>query len=172
MFRDNNRWMLGLLALGLSGVLVMAGSYWWFSRADQRKERAGGGVQTLSPREVEIGRRVYQTNCAVCHGERAEGAANWREKNPDDTYPPPPHDASGHTWHHGDGTLYRIVRDGGVIFESPGFKSAMPAFRDQLSPEEVRAAIVYLKSLWGPEERGFQVEVSREDPFPLKDGDP
>jgi mono/diheme cytochrome c family protein len=115
---------------------------------------------------VARGQAVYAANCAQCHGLRAEGQANWHKQNPDDTYPPPPHDSTGHTWHHGDGLLFRIVRDGGDIPGLPGFKSAMPAFKERLSPEEVRAVIIYLKSLWGPRERGFQAEVSLQDPFP------
>ena len=120
----------------------------------------------LDPQLVAQRQAVYGANCAACHGQRGEGDPNWRQQNADDTYPPPPHDASGHTWHHGDGLLYRIIRDGGKSYESPGFKSAMPAFTDKLSPEEIRWVITYLKTLWGPEERAFQAEVSLQDPFP------
>ncbi|MBI4201277.1 MAG: cytochrome c, partial [Chloroflexi bacterium] len=112
------------------------------------------------------GRAIYQASCARCHGLEREGAPNWQQQNPDLTYPPPPHDSTGHTWHHSDGVLYRIVRDGGKAYEGPGFKSAMPPFRDLLSPEETRAVIIYLKSLWGSKERAFQADASLKDPFP------
>ncbi|MSQ41863.1 MAG: cytochrome c [Dehalococcoidia bacterium] len=112
------------------------------------------------------GGAIYQANCARCHGVEGEGASNWRTRLPDGTLPPPLHDATGHTWHHADGLLYRIVRDGGAIYESEGFKSAMPAWGDRLSPEEIRAVVTFLKSLWGAEERAFHGEVSRQDPFP------
>lgn len=115
---------------------------------------------------VQLGRAVYAANCARCHGADGEGQPNWRQQNPDETYPAPPHDSTGHTWHHGDGLLYRVVRDGGRIFEAPGFKSAMPAFGDRLSSEETRAVVTFLKTMWGPEERATQAEVSLRDPFP------
>lgn len=144
--------------------------YWWFTWGPGASQPANtpmeGGIQPLDMEQVEKGRGVYQTNCAQCHGLRGEGQPNWRQRNPDGTYPAPPHDATGHTWHHSDGLLYRIVRDGGQIYEDPGFKSAMPTFGDRLNPEEIRAVITYLKSLWGPQERAFQAQVSLADPFP------
>ncbi|MSQ11651.1 MAG: cytochrome c [Dehalococcoidia bacterium] len=115
---------------------------------------------------VQPGRAIYAANCARCHGANGEGEPNWRRQSPDETYPAPPHDSSGHTWHHAGGLLYRVVRDGGRIFEAPGFKSAMPAFGDLLSPEETRAVIIFLKTMWGPEERAAQAEASIQDPFP------
>ena len=42
----------------------------------------------------------------------------------------------------------------------------MPAFGDVLSAEQIRTVIAYLKTLWTPEQRGFQVEESRNQPFP------
>ncbi len=99
---------------------------------------------------VAEGAAIYNDNCAACHEESGEGAPNWQRQNADKTYPAPPHDLTGHTWHHGDGHLYRTVRDGGGAFVSPGFKSAMPAFGDRLDPLEIRAVIACLKSLWGP----------------------
>ncbi|MQG59323.1 MAG: cytochrome c [SAR202 cluster bacterium] len=115
------------------------------------------------------GAAIYSENCAACHGKSGEGAVNWRQQNADKTYPAPPHDPTGHTWHHGDGHLYRTVRDGGGAFDSPGFKSAMPAFGDRLDPREIKAVIAYLKSLWGLEELTAQARASEVDPFVLED---
>ncbi len=118
------------------------------------------------PTVVAQGKALYASNCAQCHGADAEGQPNWRQQNPDRTYPAPPHDSTGHTWHHADGLVYRTVRDGGKLYEHPGFKSAMPPFEASLRPEEIRAVITYLKTLWGPEERALQAQASLQDPFP------
>ena len=87
-----------------------------------------------------------------------------------------PSTATVHTWHHGDGFLYRIVRDGGKFQEDPvllpNFKSAMPAFGAQLSHEETVAVIEYVKNWWGGKtSRGLsiveaQAIKSSNDPFP------
>lgn len=163
-----SRWVWYVVSLGALIVLLTGLAFWWLTRETGQSQRgdADALIQPLDLRLVEKGRGVYQANCSQCHGANAEGQPNWRQRNPDGTYRAPPHDASGHTWHHSDGLLYRIVLDGGKVYEDPGFKSMMPAFGDRLNPEEIQAVIIYLKSLWGPQERAFHAQVSLEDPFP------
>ena len=124
---------------------------------------------------VERGARVYEASCAVCHGADAEGQPDWHVRRSDGTAPAPPLNGDGHTWHHGDGTLYKWIITGGSYLEGPeipNFKSAMPAFGDTLSHDEVVSVITYVKSLWGDKEaRGIskaesQSLVSQNDPFP------
>lgn len=115
---------------------------------------------------VDLGRAAYEANCAVCHGQNGEGAPNWQEQTAGGVYPAPPHDSSGHTWHHADGLLFEIVRDGGSQFDTASFRSGMPAWGGVLTDGEIRAVITYLKTFWGPEERAFQFEVSEQDRFP------
>ena len=125
--------------------------------------------------EPLTGRELFAANCAACHGAQGEGQPNWHIANDDGTLPAPPLNGDGHTWHHADGLLYRIVSQGGAQFESPsdpGFKSAMPAFEDRLSHEEIIAVLTYIKSLWGDKVRmDFSIRESQavaeqRDPFP------
>lgn len=80
--------------------------------------------------------------------------------------PAPPHDASGHTWKHSDATLYRTVQQGWRDPFNKTQRLTMPAFQGQLSREDTLAVIDYLKTLWKPEQRRFQAEESRKQPFP------
>lgn len=125
------------------------------------------------------GAELFAANCAVCHGAGGEGQPNWHVRKENGTLPPPPLNGDGHTWHHADGLLYRIVSQGGKIYESPdnpSFKSAMPAFGDRLSHEELVAVLTYIKSLWGDKTRmGLSIResqalVSENDPFPGEGG--
>ena len=112
----------------------------------------GTGPNGMSPESLAEGRSVYQANCAVCHGPNGEGQMDWHIRKADGTLPPPPLNGDGHTWHHGDGTIFRTVSQGGAIYESPalpGFQSGMPAFGDTLSHGEIVLVINYLKSTWG-----------------------
>jgi len=109
-------------------------------------------VPTLNPDRVALGATLYANNCAECHGANLEGAPDWKKPLPDGSLPPPPHDRSGHTWHHPDSLLLNIVANGG----DPAFNSKMPAFKDKLSEEEMAAILEFIKSKWGKDEREFQ----------------
>ena len=80
--------------------------------------------------DIEEGREVYASACAACHGAAGEGQPEWHVLKADGTLPAPPLNGDGHTWHHPDGVLYRVVSEGGQVLEDPAleFKSAMPAF--------------------------------------------
>ena len=123
------------------------------------------------------GQAIFTSTCASCHGLSGEGQPNWHIRKEDGTLPPPPLNGDGHTWHHGDGFLYKVVRDGGKWMESPDiphFKSGMPALGEQLSHDEIIGVITYVKSLWGDKTgrgmsiREWQAEVSLNDPFPAE----
>ena len=107
------------------------------------------------PRDVALGRRVYAARCASCHGVNLEGQTNWQEALPDGRMPAPPHDVSGHTWHHSDEELFTVTKSG-LAALVPGHDSAMPAFADVLSDDEIRAVLAFIKSTWPRREREYQ----------------
>lgn len=128
---------------------------------------------TASPAAVSrTGQEIFATTCAVCHGAAGQGQPNWRVAKEDGTLPPPPLNGEGHTWHHADGLLYRIVSQGGAVSNLPSFKSGMPAFGERLSHQEIVGVLTYIKSLWGDKMyqdvsiRESQALLSEEDPFP------
>lgn len=112
----------------------------------------------LDPKGVEAGRIVYQKYCASCHGVRGEGEANWETPNTQGELPSPPHDAEGHTWKHSDEMLYRMVSEGWRDPFNKTPRQTMPGFASQLSPQDIRDVVIYLKTLWTPEQRQFQWE--------------
>jgi len=111
---------------------------------------------------VALGRDVYAAHCASCHGAALEGQPNWRERKPDGMLPAPPHDPSGHTWHHADAQLLAMVRDGLAPFAPPGYRSEMPAFADVLSAREIAAVVAFIKSTWPADVRERQARISAQ----------
>jgi mono/diheme cytochrome c family protein len=109
---------------------------------------------------IALGRALYAQHCASCHGDRLQGQPNWRERKPDGRLPAPPHDDTGHTWHHPDEQLFRITKKG-VSAIVPGYASDMPAFEGVLSDDEIRAVLAFIKSTWSPETRQRQEARSR-----------
>jgi mono/diheme cytochrome c family protein len=107
---------------------------------------------------VERGGELYQANCASCHGADLAGAPDWKTPNEDGSYPPPPHDSSGHTWHHPDRVLIEIIRDG-----SDFPQSRMPAFGDRLTQEDIEAILEFIKTSWGPQENAYQNQITEQD---------
>jgi mono/diheme cytochrome c family protein len=120
-------------------------------------------LPALDPTQVQLGQRVYQTNCATCHGAIAEGALNWATPGPDGLYPAPPHDDRGHTWHHSDRVLYEAIYSGMNDPLRPGSPLRMPAWGGKLTDAEIRAVIEYFKGLWTEEHRLWQWEQTLND---------
>jgi len=115
---------------------------------------------------LDLGRTVYEQHCASCHGANADGAPNWQERDAHGELPAPPHNAEGHTWRHSDADLYQMVNKGWRDPFNKTKRLTMPAFGDVLSREQIRAVIAYLKTLWTPEQRQFQLEESQGHSFP------
>jgi len=115
-------------------------------------------------RQVALGLAVYAKHCAACHGAKLEGQPNWRDRLSNGRMPAPPHDETGHTWHHPDGVLFGITKDGLVPgkYAPKGYQSDMPAFGGVLTDEEIWAVLAYIKSTWPPRELAHQREVDRE----------
>ena len=63
--------------------------------------------------------------------------------------PAPPHDASGHTWHHTDQMLFRLTKYGlGHVIGDDDYKSNMPAYENVLTDQEIIAVLTFIKSRW------------------------
>ncbi|MGS1116523.1 c-type cytochrome [Castellaniella sp. UC4442_H9] len=123
------------------------------------------GAAFIDPADQALvvqGKAIYANSCAACHGAELQGQPNWRERLPSGRLPAPPHDKTGHTWHHPDRILIDIVTNGLVPGKTApqGYKSDMPAYKDILSDEEIRAVLAYIKSTWPPKVLQAQKEVT------------
>ena len=92
---------------------------------------------------IESGGKIYAANCAECHGARGEATPDWRRREPDGSFPPPPLNGTAHTWHHPFGILARQIK-----FGAPGGGGKMPPFRGRLTDEEIIDVIAWFQSLW------------------------
>jgi len=97
---------------------------------------------------VASGKDIYVQDCASCHGVNLEGQPDWRIRNPQGFLPAPPHDPSGHTWHHTDQVLFDLTKFGPQKYAGADYKSDMPAYETTLSDDEIIAVLSYIKSQW------------------------
>jgi mono/diheme cytochrome c family protein len=149
-----------LLAVAAALLAAVIGGAALLSRYG-RPGPSSTAIDPGDPAQVALGHRIYAEQCARCHGANLEGQPDWRSRGPDGRLPSPPHDASGHAWHHPDGVLFRITRDGTAAVVGGGYESDMPGFRGVLSDAEIRAVLAFIKSTWPERERGFQESQSR-----------
>jgi len=110
---------------------------------------------------VALGERLYVENCATCHKADLKGEPNWREAKADGTLPAPPHDDSGHTWHHDDQLLFRYTKLGGAGVAPASFKSNMPGFGAKLSDGEIWSVLSYIKSRWSLQAQARQATLNK-----------
>jgi hypothetical protein len=88
-----------------------------------------------------------------------QGQPNWQTRLANGRLPAPPHDASGHTWHHSDDQLFTIVKKG-VSAIVPDYESDMLGFEGMLSDKDIRAVLTFIKSTWPEREREYQARRS------------
>ena len=116
----------------------------------------------LDNRDRVNGQVLYREHCASCHGAKLEGQPNWRSIGPDGILPAPPHDATGHTWHHDNRLLFDYTKLGGkALMEArgvTGIKSGMPGLGDAMSDEEIWDVLTYIRSTWPERIRKIQAK--------------
>lgn len=125
-------------------------------------EPKGNGAAD-NPALITRGAVIYKRFCSLCHGKNLEGQPNWRERNAAGKMPAPPHDETGHTWHHPDHILFGIIKHGLVPPYAPrNYETDMPAWGSTLKDEDIRAVLAFLKSRWPERERRFQEKVTQD----------
>lgn len=112
--------------------------------------------------QLVLGNKLYAENCASCHGADLEGQPNWKRRLENGRMPAPPHDETGHTWHHSDRNLF-IITKAGVAALVPGYVSDMPAFGEVLTDAEIAAVLAYIKSTWPERQRTSQAKINAND---------
>ncbi len=145
------------LALGVAMLAVAIGlfSFGRYSRSPQ--------IDPNDPAQVALGSQIYDEHCAMCHGIKLEGQADWKTRKPNGRLPAPPHDVSGHTWHHPDQQLMLITRKG-LSAVVPGYESDMPAFEGILSDEQIVAVLAFIQSRWPADIRERQRSLTARAP--------
>jgi len=150
----NRRWIVpGLLVVAGLGAAAIYSEFW-----------SGGTALGMDPGDaakVALGRQVYEANCAFCHGAGLQGQANWRQRGANGRLPAPPHDATGHTWHHPDNQLFSLTKFGPAALAGGDYQSDMPGYEGQLSDAEIWAVLSYIKSRWPAQIRAQHDRMGR-----------
>ena len=133
--------------LSALGILLVGVVIYYFS-SPANEAAASIALKHNDVAVVDLGQVVYAENCASCHGVALEGQANWRQRDADGYLPAPPHDETGHTWHHPDSYLFLMTKYGIEEMIGKTYPNNMPAYKDKLMDEEILAVLSYIKSTW------------------------
>ncbi len=149
------------ILIGVAGLAVVVAAAFVYS---SWKDSDPPFIDPSNQRLVMQGKQVYVNYCASCHGAEMQGQPRWRERMPNGRLPAPPHDKTGHTWHHPDGLLIDLIENGLVPGKTApsGYESDMPAYGTTLSESEIIAVLAYIKSSWPPTVLDAQKEVTRQ----------
>lgn len=152
-------WLFVFVAVAL---LLVAGLAWWNLRP------ASVDVTGVMPPGLDIakGEALYAENCAACHGTNLEGQPDWQTPAADGRLAAPPHDETGHTWHHPDRALFQYTKLGGraaLALQDMEFDSGMPAFGDSLTDAEIWSILAFIQSTWPDRARAVQRERTAGD---------
>ena len=152
-----------VLVAGIAaGLAVLFALGWWLVGLGPAAVRPL--AERATPDALAQGRKLYDAHCAACHGKNLEGEPNWREQKPTGRMPAPPHDDSGHTWHHPDAVLFGITKEGLVPgkYAPPGYQSDMPGFGNALKDDEIWAVLAFIANQWSERAREHQASVTRQ----------
>lgn len=139
-------------AIIVAGVALVGAAYLTFGAGSVQPD--GSALRDGDPETVALGSEIYAANCASCHGAELEGQPDWRVAGPDGRLPAPPHDETGHTWHHDGETLFNLTKYGvGKMIGDPDYASDMPVYEDVLTDDEIVAVLSFIKSTWPQEIR-------------------
>lgn len=136
-------------------IILMAGAAFYFYWTSD-----GPKSGQVSPAGTAQGAALYADHCAACHGVNLEGQPNWRTRLPNGRLPAPPHDETGHTWHHPDDMLFAVTKRGTEAMIGSNYKSDMRGFGDTLNDRQIWAVLDFIKSRWPEEIRQRQATIN------------
>lgn len=147
------RSVVAVAAAAIVSVALVA--FWWTGRGSE------SDAAMVMPEGLDLaqGEVLYGEYCASCHGANLEGQPDWQSPGPDGRLPAPPHDETGHTWHHPDSVLFQYTKLGGretLAMQGIEFDSGMPGFSGQLSDQEIWTILAYIRSTWPERARAAQ----------------
>lgn len=87
------------------------------------------------PASIEEGRKIYQRQCASCHGATAKGDGSMALAGGT------PSNLVDETWDHGssDGEIFVVIRD--------GTSSDMEPYKDRLTDKQIWQVVHYIRSI-------------------------
>lgn len=151
--------MFGIVLLGIAALVLAGGRRAETVVLDDPTLVNIAGADVANQRLVALGREIYATYCASCHGLNLEGQFGWQNELPGGGRLAPPLNGGGQAWQRSDQLLFAITSNGGQPYSPPGYRNNMPGFANSLNDTQIWAVLAYMKSSWPPELRAAQEQA-------------
>ena len=152
---NRNGLRLGMMG-GIVGLLLVAGFLFVMVQRAAAPASSPFLASAPLPETIGLGKELYVKDCAACHGVNLEGQPDWKRRLSSGKMPAPPHDVTGHTWHHSDQDLFRIVKVGVAAVVGGDYQTDMIAFQGVLTDDQIWATLAYIESTWPDRQRAAQ----------------
>ena len=106
------------------------------------------------------GKVLYEQHCASCHMVNLAGAADWKGVDKDGHRKAPPLNGTGHTWHHSDEILHKIIKLGFAKLIN-NYEGKMYGFGEKINDEGIDNLLSYIKSYWADDIYQHQINMSK-----------
>ena len=106
------------------------------------------------------GKILYEQHCASCHMVNLVGAADWKGVDKDGHRKAPPLNGTGHTWHHNDELLHKIIKHGFPKLIK-NYQGKMNGFGDKIDDAGIDNILSYIKSYWADDIYEYQISMSK-----------
>ena len=138
-----------IFVIGFAAIIV---SLLYFLNPNNKEENDNIEITNIEIDEklisqINLGKSLYVTHCASCHGENLQGQPNWSTKKDKDGHNlSPALNGSGHTWHHSQDQLFSIIRYGFKIYNE-NYDGKMQG-NEKLNDDDIWSILAYMKSVW------------------------
>ncbi len=109
---------------------------------------------------IARGAKVFEENCAQCHGPQAQGHPDWQTPGDGSFAAAPPLDGSGTEHTRTKSQLLNVIKHGA----RKNGVDIMPAWQGRLSNQDMEDAITWFQSLWPPEVYNEWHKISGAEP--------
>ena len=110
---------------------------------------------------IKNGKILYNQYCVSCHQANLAGATNWQGLDEDGHRKAQPLNGTGHTWHHTDELLHRMIKYGFAKLIK-NYEGKMMGFGDKISDEGIDNILSYIKSYWKDDIYEYHLEMSKQ----------
>ncbi len=137
------------------------------SKIGSAKPDAGGDQQAESQsmfdlQRVARGAKLYQENCAQCHGPQAQGHPDWQRAHKEGFVAAPPLNGTGTDIKLTRAQMVDVIRKGARIKRV----MVMPAWKGRVTDEQILDIISWYQALWPAE--AYQKWRRANAPVPKK----